>query len=138
MGNVAVVWEEDLPYTPSQIWQVVTDLTNWQWRSDLSDCTITDEQSFIETPKKGKPIRFRIACLEQPHIWEFRMDSPTLIGTWQGTFEPNENGGCRVKFIEDVTLRNKLIPNWIAKRLLTAYQTQYFRDLRAELQSRYD
>lgn len=70
--------------------------------------------------KKGKPIRFRIACLEQPHIWEFRMDSPTLIGTWQGTFEPNENGGCRVKFTEDVTLRNKLIPNWIAKRFLTA------------------
>ena len=138
MGNVVVVWEEDLPYTPSQIWQVVTDLTNWQWRSDLSDCTITGEHGFIETPKKGKPVRFRITRLEQPHIWEFHMDSPTLTGTWQGTFESNENGGCRVKFIEDVTLRNKLIPNWIAKRFLTAYQTQCFRDLRTELQSRYN
>lgn len=138
MGNVVVVWEEDLPYTPSQIWQIVTDLTNWQWRSDLSDCTITGEHSFIETPKKGKPIRFRITRLEQPRIWEFHMDSPTLTGTWQGTFELNENGDCRVRFIEDVTLRYKLIPNWIAKRFLTAYQTQYFRDLRTELQSRYN
>lgn len=90
MGNVVVVWEEELPYTPSQIWQVVTDLTNWQWRSDLSDCTITGEHGFIETPKKGKPVRFRITRLEQSYIWEFHMDSPTLTGTWQGTFESNE------------------------------------------------
>lgn len=138
MEKIVAVWEEDLPYTPQQVWQVVTDLTNWQWRSDLAECQIVDEHRFIEIPKKGKAIRFCTTRLEQPHIWEFHMDSPTLTGTWQGTFESNENGGCRVKFIEDVTLRNKLIPNWIAKRLLTAYQTQYFRDLRTELQSRYN
>lgn len=138
MGKIVAVWEENLPYTPLQIWQVVTDLTNWQWRSDLAECQIVDEYRFIETPKKGKPLSFHITRLEESHIWEFHMDSPALTGTWQGIFEPKEDGGCRVRFIEEMNLRNKLIPNWIVKRFLTIYQTQYFRDLQAELQSRYN
>ncbi|MEW6920210.1 hypothetical protein [Trueperella pyogenes] len=52
MGKVVAVWEEELPYTPHQIWQVVTDLAKWQWRSDLSDCKVLDERRFIEFPKK--------------------------------------------------------------------------------------
>ncbi|QMV84470.1 SRPBCC family protein [Corynebacterium hindlerae] len=137
MGNLVVTWEEQLPYTPHQIWQVITDLTNWKWRSDLADCELIDEHRFIEIPKKGKPIRFRTTCFEPPHIWEFQMDSPTLVGTWQGILEPTGRGSCQVRFVEDVHLRNKLLPKWIAKRFLVAYQTQYSRDLRAELQTRY-
>ena len=135
--NVAV-WEEDLPYTPQQVWQVVTDLTNWQWRSDLAECQIVDEHRFIEIPKKGKPIRFCTTRLDSLRSWEFQMDSPSLTGEWQGTFEPKEDGGCRVRFVEDVHFRNKLIPKWVAKRFLAAYQAQYFRDLQVELQSRYN
>ncbi|MDC4233822.1 SRPBCC family protein [Actinomyces sp. B33] len=137
MGKIVAVREEDLPYTPQQIWQVVTDLTNWQWRSDLSECQIVDERRFIEIPKRDKPIRFHTTRLESFHSWEFQMDSPSLTGTWKGTFEPKEDGGCRVRFIEDVHLQNRLVPNWIAKRFLAAYQARYFRDLQAELQSRY-
>ncbi len=66
------------------------------------------------------------------------MDSPALTGTWQGAFETKEDGGCRVRFVESVRLRNRLVPNWLARRFLTAYQAQYFRDLQAELQSRYN
>ncbi|WP_371173901.1 SRPBCC family protein [Buchananella felis] len=87
MGEVIVVWEEELPYTPKQVWQVVTDLKRWQWRSDLSECKVVDEQRFIETPKKGKVIRFCATRLEELRIWEFQMDSPTLTGVWRGTFE---------------------------------------------------
>ncbi|WP_196717434.1 SRPBCC family protein [Actinomyces trachealis] len=137
MGKVVVVWEEELSYTPAQIWQVVTDLTNWQWRSDLSDCKVLDEHRFIEFPKKGKPIRFCTTRFEESHLWEFQIDSPALTGTWQGNFEAKENGGCLVRFVEDVHIQQKLIPRWLAKRFLTTYQAQYFRDLRVELQSRY-
>ncbi|VEH82405.1 Polyketide cyclase / dehydrase and lipid transport [Corynebacterium kutscheri] len=137
MGKLTVVWEEELPYSAQQFWHVVTDLTNWQWRSDLSLCEVIDERKFIEFPKKGKPIRFYTTRFEEPHIWEFQVDSPILTGTWQGIFSPKENGGCLVKFIENVHIRNKLIPNWMAKRFITAHQAQYFRDLRVELKSRY-
>lgn len=138
MGKVVAVWEEELPYTPHQIWQVVTDLAKWQWRSDLSDCKVLDERRFIEFPKKGKPLHFCTTHFEEPHIWEFQIDSPALIGTWKGTFDATENDGCLVKFIEDVQPRQRLVPNWLAKRFLTAYQAQYFHDLRNELQSRYN
>lgn len=137
MGNTVAVWEAEVPHAPQQVWQVVTDLMNWQWRSDLSSCEIVDERRFIEIPKKGKPIRFCTTRLEECRIWEFHMDSPSLTGIWKGTFEPTENGGCRVRFVENVCFRQRLVPNWVVKRFLTAYQARYFRDLRAELQSRF-
>ncbi|WP_371163755.1 SRPBCC family protein [Buchananella felis] len=137
MGEVIVVWEEELPYTPKQVWQVVTDLKRWQWRSDLSECKVVDEQRFIETPKKGKPIRFCTTRLEKPRIWEFQMESPTLTGVWRGTFESKGKGGCHVTSVETVKFRRRLFPRWVAKRFLVTYQARYFRDLRAELQSRY-
>lgn len=137
MGEVIVVWEEELPYTPQQIWQVVTDLMHWQWRSDLSACKIVDEQRFIEIPKNGQPIHFCTIRCEEPRIWEFQLNSPALTGTWRGTFTPKENGRSQVTFVEAVQLRHKLFPRWVAKRLLRAYQARYFRDLRAELQSQY-
>lgn len=137
MGKVVVVWEEKLPYSPQQIWHVVTDLANWQWRSDLSACKLVDEHRFIEFPKKGKPIHFYTTCFEEPHKWEFQIDSPSLTGTWQGTFDTTDDGGCLARFVEEVNFQHRLVPNWLAKRFLAAHQAQYFRDLRIELQSRY-
>ena len=44
-----------------QVWNVVTDNTDWSWRSDL--CAIKEKPdgvTFIEYPKKGSETVFRI------------------------------------------------------------------------------
>ena len=42
-----------LPYPPERVWAVVTDLENWQWRSDLSRLEHTGEDAFTEYDKSG-------------------------------------------------------------------------------------
>ncbi|AZA14514.1 hypothetical protein CCHOA_10675 [Corynebacterium choanae] len=67
MRQIVVVWEEDFPYEPEQIWKVVTDLASWQWRSDLADCKVIDERRCIEIPKKGKPVHFLVVVAALSH-----------------------------------------------------------------------
>ena len=44
-----------LPYPPERVWAVVTDLENWQWRSDLSRLEHTGENALRSTTKAAFP-----------------------------------------------------------------------------------
>ncbi|VEH06488.1 hypothetical protein [Corynebacterium kutscheri] len=72
MGKLTVVWEEELPYSAQQFWHVVTDLTNWQWRSDLSLCEVIDERKFIEFPKKANLYDFIQPVSKNPIFGNFK------------------------------------------------------------------
>ena len=42
------------------VWDTVTNLNNFSWRSDLKDVKIIDEHNFIEISKNGIETYFRI------------------------------------------------------------------------------
>ena len=136
MGRVRVVYEDDLPWSVSQVWRVVTDVGQWQWRSDLERCERVDERNFVEYPRGGKPIRFTTVRRQEERLWEFSIDGESLEGCWRGVFVP-AGSGCRLSFTEDVDVRGRFVPRWVARLFLRSYQARYFGDLRAELRRRY-
>ena len=47
------------PCPVERVWQVVTDLTNTAWRSDLARVEVLDETHFVEHTKSGYATRLR-------------------------------------------------------------------------------
>ena len=49
-----------LPHPPERVWAAVTDLENWQWRSDLRCLDVTGDDTFTEYGRGGSPTRFTV------------------------------------------------------------------------------
>ena len=90
----------------------------------------------MEYPKGATPIRFTTVRREEERGWEFTIDGESLKGSWQGVFTSTASG-CLARFTEDVDVRGRFVPRWVARLFLRSYQARYFRDLRAELRRRY-
>ena len=41
------------PYSLQRVWEVVTSLTNYSWRSDIEKIEVVSDTQFIETTKDG-------------------------------------------------------------------------------------
>lgn len=118
--------------TAEKVWEVVTDLENWKWRSDLGALEILETgKRFIEYTKEGFPTTFAVTACEKPYRYEFTMENANLSGTWKGVFRP-VSGGCEAEFTEQVTVKK-----WFMKPFAGGYlkkqQEQYFQDLKAAL-----
>ena len=50
------------PCPVERVWQVVTDLTNTAWRSDLARVEVLDETHFVEYTKSGYATNFPEIC----------------------------------------------------------------------------
>lgn len=46
------------PCTVEQLWQIVTDLTHTDWRSDLARVEVLDATRFVEHTKSGHVASF--------------------------------------------------------------------------------
>ena len=90
----------------------------------------------MEYPKGATPIRFTTVRREEERVWEFTIDGESLKGSWQGVFTSTASG-CLARFTEDVDVRGRFVPRWVARLFLRSHQARYFRDLRAELRRRY-
>ena len=59
-----------------KLWKIITDNTNYSWRSSLSKVVMIDEENFIEYNKKNYPTYFTITAKEK--LKEYRFDFPPL------------------------------------------------------------
>lgn len=115
-----------------QIWDVVTDLNDYSWRSDLQKIDILEPgRKFVEYTKEGYPTTFVITRFEPPHRYEFTMENGNMTGTWAGVFRQTEKG-CEADFTERVDVKKwfmkPFVPGFLKKQ-----QEQYFQDLKAAL-----
>lgn len=115
-----------------QVWEVVTNLSDYSWRSDLQRIDVLEPgKKFVEYTKAGFPTIFVITRFEPPHRYEFTMDNANMTGTWTGLFR-RAGEGCEADFTERVDVKK-----WIMKPFLPGYlkkqQEQYFNDLKAAL-----
>lgn len=113
------------------IWDIVTSLENYQWRSDLSRIDVVDEKQFIEYTKDGFATTFTITACEPCRRWEFDMDNSNMCGHWIGIFIERD-GQTEIDFTEEVTAK-KLYMKPFVKSFLKKQQEQYVADLRREL-----
>ncbi len=114
-----------------KVWEVVTSLENYQWRSDLSKIEVLSETQFIEYTKDGYPTTFTITVTEPLRRWEFDMDNGNMKGHWTGVFK-SKDGGTEITFTEDVTAK-KLIMKPFVKSFLKKQQALYISDLKKAL-----
>ena len=126
-SNIKAVFRCDI----SKVWDVVTSLENYRWRSDLSKVEVVSERKFIEYTKDGYPTIFTITCMEPYRRWEFDMENGNMYGRWTGVFI-EKGDRTEIDFTEEVTVKKITMKPFI-KRYLKKQQGSYVADLRKAL-----
>ncbi len=120
------------PANVKEVWDIVTSLENYQWRSDLSRIEVLNEKQFAEYTKEGFSTTFTITVSEPYKHWEFDMENSNMSGHWVGFFS-EKDGNTEIVFTENVTAK-KLIMKPFVKSFLKKQQSQYIADLKKALQ----
>lgn len=128
ISNIKAVFQGDA----RTLWNIVTSMENYQWRSDLSRIEVVSEKQFIEYTKDGFATTFTVTACEPCRRWEFDMDNSNMRGHWTGLFT-ERNGQTEIDFTEEVTAK-KLVMKPFVKAFLTKQQEQYVADLRRALE----
>ncbi len=129
VSNIKVTFEQDI----HRVWEIVTSLENYAWRSDLDRIEILNEKQFVEYTKDGFATTFTITVSEPYKRWEFDMDNGNMKGHWTGVFT-DLNGKTEIDFTEDVTAK-KLLMKPFVKGFLKKQQEQYVADLKKALEN---
>lgn len=124
--------EAVVPQTPEAVWAVVTDLDNWQWRSDLEGLERTGPETFVEYGKGGFATNFTVTCRREPVRWAFDLENANMSGTWTGAFQAVPEG-TRIIFTEELTPKKRWM-KFFMKGYLRKQQARYFEDLRHALE----
>lgn len=127
ISNVKAVFQSDI----KKVWEVVTSLENYSWRSDLSRIEILEENQFVEYTKDGYPTTFTITRTEPYKRWEFDMENSNMKGHWTGIF--TETGsGTEIDFTEEVKAKKAIMKPFV-KAYLKKQQELYISDLEKAL-----
>lgn len=127
VSKIKAIFQSDI----QRVWEVVTSLENYSWRSDLSKVEIISKNQFIEYTKDGYPTTFTITKAEPYQRWEFDIENSNMNGHWTGIFTEKEDG-TEIEFIEEVTAK-KIIMKPFVKSYLKKQQELYISDLRKAL-----
>ena len=128
ISNIKAVFQGNV----QEVWDIVTSLEKYQWRSDLSKVEIINEKQFVEYTKEGYATIFTVTVFEPFKRWEFDMENSNMKGHWIGIFV-ERNGQTEIDFTEDV-IPKKLIMKPFVKAFLKKQQELYVSDLRKALQ----
>lgn len=114
-----------------KVWDIVTSLDDYAWRSDLAEINVLSGTRFVEVTKDGCRTTFTVTEARPRERWAFDMENENIRGHWTGVFS-EENGAATVVFTEDVSAKK-----WWIKPLVGAYlkkrQAAYFDDLKKAL-----
>ena len=126
-SKIKAVFQNDI----KDVWNVVTALDHYQWRSDLSKIEVISDRQFIEYTKDGFATTFTITVAKPFERWEFDMENSNMKGHWTGVFS-FQNGRTEIEFTEDITAK-KFIMKPFVKAFLKKQQELYVSDLRKAL-----
>lgn len=113
------------------VWDIVTSLENYQWRSDLGKIEKLNEKQFVVYTKNGFSTTFTITVSQPYKRWKFDIENSNMKGHWTGIFA-EKDGQAEIIFTEDVTAKKVIMKPFI-KAFLKKQQTQYVSDLKKAL-----
>ena len=116
----------------NKLWDIITDNSNYVWRSDLSKIEIIDDTHFVEYTKNNFPTYFTITSKEKLKEYKFDLENTNLKGKWIGIFKELPNGNIEIDFTEEIEVNN-FIMKLLAKPYLKSQQKRYMKDLEKEL-----
>lgn len=109
------------------VWDIVTDNTDTDWRTDLSRVEVTGPDRFDEYTKDGFVTHFCITAKNACREYRFTMENRNMSGSWSGLFESCD-GGTKITFAEEVSVKNPVM-NLFVKSYLKRQQARYIADL---------
>ncbi len=115
-----------------KLWDIITNNSNYAWRSDLSKIEIIDDKHFIEYAKNNYPTHFTITSKEKLKVYKFDIENTNIKGKWIGIFKKLDNGNVLLDFTEKIETNN-FIMRLLAKPYLKKQQKRYMKDLEKEL-----
>lgn len=125
VANVKVVLHCDL----QKVWNTVTSLENYAWRSDLAKIEVLEDgKQFVEYTKDGYATVFTVTAFEPMKRYEFDMQNDRMQGHWVGLFS-YENEETKVDFTEVITVK-KMILKPFTGVYLKKQQAAYIADLK--------
>lgn len=127
VSNIKALIQSDV----KKVWDTVTSLKEYKWRSDLSKIEILSENQFIEYTKDGFATTFTITVSEPYKRLEFDIENGNMKGHWVGLFFEEDNQTV-IDFTEDVTTK-KIIMKPFVKAFLKKQQELYVSDLKKAL-----
>jgi len=120
-----------LPHNIKKVWDIVTSLENYSWRSDLSKIKVLDKCNFIEYAKNGYATKFKITSMELYHRWEFDMENDNMNGHWTGLFF-RDGDHTIIDFTENIIAKKILMKPFVGM-YLKKQQATYVSDLQKAL-----
>lgn len=111
-----------------KLWNIITDNTNYNWRSDISKIEIVDDTHFIEYAKNNYPTYFTITSKKKLNEYKFDIENTNIKGQWIGLFNELPNGNVELDFTEEI-IANNILMKILAKPYLKSSQKRYFKDL---------
>lgn len=123
--------KEELNYKTSDVWEIVTNLNEYSWRSDLSKIEVINEKEFVEYDNKGYKTNFTISVFSPMERYEFEIENDNMVGHWIGKFEFSNNK-TTLEFIENIKVKNRFMKIF-AKMYLKKQQRRYMTDLKKAL-----
>lgn len=127
ISNIKAIFRSDI----HKVWEVVTSVETYTWRSDLSKTEILNERQFVEYTKKGYATNFTITAIEPYRRWEFDMKNGNMKGHWIGVFT-QKGEQTEIDFTEDV-IAKKIFMKPLVKAYLKKQQAQFVSDLKKAL-----
>ena len=128
VSNIKTIFPGDI----QKVWEVVTNVKNYTWRSDLSKTEILNEKQFVEYTKEGYATTFTVTVAEPYKRWEFDMENGNMKGHWGGVFTQRE-GETEIDFTEEVIAKKFFMKPFI-NPYLKKQQAQFISDLQKALQ----
>lgn len=59
ISNIKANFESNI----QEVWNIVTSLEKYQWRSDLGKIEVIDDKQFVEIQRMDMPLLLRLLCL---------------------------------------------------------------------------
>ena len=87
-----------------KVWDTVTDLKDWSWRSGLDRIEVLSDTQFVEYTEDGFATTFTVTLKERYKRWEFDMENKNIKGHWTGIFY-DQMGRTTIDFTEKVTVK---------------------------------
>lgn len=114
-----------------KVWDTVTDLRNYKWRSDINKICIVDDRNFEEYSKEGIVTSFQVTNKKEYVLWELALENQNIKGKWIGRFY-RHGDNTTLDFMEDVRAKKWFLIPFVGS-YLRKQQTQYFINLKKEL-----
>mgnify|MGYP005767644285 CR=1 FL=1 len=113
------------------VWEVVTAVENYTWRSDLSKTKILNEKQFVEYTKGGYATNFTTTIVEPYKRWEFDMENSNMKGHWVGIFTQKGNE-TEIDFTENIVAKKFFLKPFV-KFYCKKHQAKFVSDLKKAL-----